>query len=154
MNDPELEAALDAQQTLVESSLPLVREVFLQAQRDRVAHPLVVLIDCEDELGGDVARGWLGDETVNDAIALQHAEQVAARENEAADEPEHDEDHDEPATTVYAHGIAWSEARGVLSAAFPYLEPILDMKPAPEGILVISITAGGASALTAPLSDE
>ncbi|MEO1496885.1 MAG: hypothetical protein AAFV43_07015 [Planctomycetota bacterium] len=142
MEEANLEAALEAQQTLVESSLELVRTTYRESLDEGVKRPVVVLVDCEDDLGGQVARGWLGDEEIDDAIALQHAD------NEA--------DHDADAgvdTTVFARALPWNEAAGDLREAFPYLAPALDTPPSDDGVFVISITAGGASALTAPLED-
>jgi hypothetical protein len=127
---------LELQQSLVESALPLVFEAYDEAIEDGVAAPIVVLVDCEDELGGAIARGWLGDDAIDDAIAAQAAADSAPNESDP--------------TTVLARAIAWDEARGELAAAFPYLKPILDGKLPADGVFVVGITAGGASALTAP----
>ena len=123
-------------QSLVESALPLVFEAYDEAIEDGVAAPIVVLVDCEDELGGEIARGWLGDDAIDDAIAAQAAAENAPNESDP--------------TTVLARAIAWDDARGDLAAAFPYLKPILDGKLATDAVFVVGITAGGASALTAP----
>lgn len=135
MNDAETEAALEAQQTLAESSLELVETTYREAIDEGMSSPIVLLVDCEDELGGQIARGWLGDEAIDDAIAMQQQS-----------------DDDEDGTTVFARALAWKEAAGELRDAFPYLAPALQHPPGAGGVLVISITAGGASALTAPLS--
>lgn len=137
MSTPDAEPhddALEAHQLLVESSLPLVFEAFDDAKEDDLAHPMIVLVDCEDELGGQVARGWLGDEVVEDAIA--------------AEAP--DEDSEEEQTTVFARAIAWTEARKEIVEAFPYLAEAFTKDPPEDGVLVVGITAGGASAFTAP----
>lgn len=132
-DDPN-DDALEAHQLLVESSLPLVFEAFDDALEDNIAQPMIVLVDCEDELGGQVARGWLGDEVVDDAIA--------------AEVP--DEDSEEEQTTVFARAIAWKEARKEIAEAFPYLADAFADGPPEDGVLVVGITAGGASAFTAP----
>lgn len=122
---------LEAQQLLVESALPLVFEAYDEASAEGIADPLVVLVDCEDELGGAIARGWLGDEKVDDAIAAEGT--------------------DGDTTTAFARAIAWAECREELAEAFPYLAEVLGSPPPGDGVLVIGVTAGGASALTAPL---
>lgn len=124
---------LDLQQSLVESSLPLVFETYDAAVAEGFTQPLVVLVDCEDEIGGALARAWVGDDAVDDAVAHHSGA-------EADGEP----------TTVFARAIAWDDATADLSAAFPYLGPILKAPPPEDGVLVIGVTAGGASALTAP----
>lgn len=126
--------ALDAHQLLVESALPLIFETYDEAIADEAVNPLVILVDCEDELGGQIARGWLGDETIDDAIA--------------AEAP--DDDSEEPQTTVFARAISWQEAQPDLAEAFPYIAPALDEGPPSDGVFVVGITAGGASAFTAP----
>jgi hypothetical protein len=127
---------LEVQQSLVESALPLVFEVYDEALKAGVTAPIVVLVDCEDDLGGEIARGWLGDDAIDDAIAAQ-----------AADD---DSPHESEPTTVFGRAIAWDDACGDLSEAFPYLKPILSGRPPDDGVFVIGVTAGGASALTAP----
>ncbi len=127
---------LEMQQSLVESALPLVFEVYDEALEAGVATPIVVLVDCEDTLGGEIARGWLGDDAIDDAIAAQTPDDDSPQQSEP--------------TTVFARAIGWDDARGDLAAAFPYLQPILDAGPPDDGVFVVGVTAGGASALTAP----
>ncbi len=131
---PAEDDPLDAHQLLVESSLPLIFETYDEAIEEEIAGPMVILVDCEDELGGQIARGWLGDETIDDAIA--------------AEAPS--EDPEEVQTTVFARAIGWKEAQADLAEAFPYLAPALDSGPPADGVFVVGITEGGASAFTAP----
>ena len=57
-------------------------------------------------------------------------------------------------TTVYAHAFAWSDCCEQVPAVFPYLQPVFE-QPAPAGgFLAVSVTAGGASALTVPFEAE
>ncbi len=119
---------LEQQQAMVEASLELVFQTLDDALAEGVRQPVVWLVDCEDELGGAIARGWLGDEPVDDALAQ-------------AD----DED-----ATLFARAISWDDCRFEAPAAFPYLAPVFDEPPA-DGLLVIGVTAGGASALVAPM---
>jgi hypothetical protein len=129
----DLEAALEAQQLLLETSLPLAFEAYDDAIKRKIKDPIVVLLDCEDEIGGDIARTWLGDEAVEDAIA-----------HNAARDPSADE------TTVFAHAFSLEECRREVPPVFPYLTPALEGPPDARGFWAISITAGGASILTVP----
>jgi hypothetical protein len=123
--------ALEAQQMLLETSLPLVFEIYDDALKRKVNAPVVLLLDCEDDIGGEIARSWLGDEAVEDAIT-----------HEAASNPE------DGATTVFAIAFPLDECRREIPPVFPYLEPALTA-PA-SGFLAVSITAGGASVLIIP----
>ncbi len=125
--------ALDAQQQLLEDSLHLVGEVYQSAKSEGVDQPVVILLDCEDEIGGEIARGWLGEE-VDNAIA----ENVADGET--------DEEH----TTVYSQAFAWQDCAAQLPTVFPYLQPMFAGDYPEGGLLAISVTAGGASALSIP----
>ncbi|TWT99169.1 hypothetical protein Pla108_01030 [Botrimarina colliarenosi] len=127
---------LELQQSLVESALPLVFEAYDEAVEAGVAHPMIVLLDCEDELGGEIARGWLGEDAIDDAIAAQAAGDDSPSESDP--------------TTVLARAIGWDDAQSDLADAFPYLKPALDQGPPEDGVFVVGVTAGGASALTAP----
>jgi hypothetical protein len=151
--DPELEAALEAQQWLAESSLDAVFEAYDEAVEQGLESPVIVLVDCEDELGGEIARGWLGEEAVEEAILWRQSEDTLAAEQDGGDE---EDDEDEERTTVFARAVGWSDAAKEISEAFPYLVEAFEEGPPDDGVLVISITAGGASALTAPfdLRDE
>lgn len=128
MPDDSLDAALDAQQQLLESSLPAAQAAYDEARQRGVQQPVVMLIDCEDEIGGQIVRGWLGDEAVDAAIAEQG--------------------EDEGETTVFAYGFDYDECQKEIPAVFPYLAPIFDHPPPTAGFLAISVTSGGASALT------
>lgn len=129
----EEEKALEAQQMLVEDSLELVCSSYAESIEKGMAQPIIVLLDCEDELGSEIARSWLGHDAVENGIAIQKQT-----------------NDDESQTTVFAQAVAWKECREELSEAFPYLSEVLATGPTDQGILVIGITAGGASALTAP----
>ncbi len=131
---PDLEEALEAQQTLLETSLPLAFETYDDAVSRNVDDPVVLVLDCEDEIGGEIARSWLGDEAVDDAISHQ-----------AASDPAGD------ATTVFAYAFSLEECRREVPPVFPYLAPALEAPPAPGGFWAIAVTSGGASLLTVPL---
>ncbi len=133
-DDAELEAALEAQQTLVESCLPLVFAEYDEAVASGVSVPVVVLVDCEDEIGGEIARAWVGDDAVDAAIA----------------EEDHRRESDDD-TTVFARVVSFADAKRDIPEVFPYLAPVF-VTPPTDGFLAISITAGGSSAIIVPES--
>ncbi len=120
---------LEQQQALAETSLALLFSTYDEARAAGVANPVVLLLDCEDEIGGEIARAWLGEEVVADAIGM----------------------NDESDTTVFARPFAWQDCQREIPKTFPYLAPVFQSSPPSDGFLVVSVTAGGASALTVPL---
>ncbi|MEX2168781.1 MAG: hypothetical protein WD851_05700 [Pirellulales bacterium] len=129
-----LQIALEEQQALAESSLPLLFEAYDDAADSQVERPVVILLDCEDEIGGEIARAWLGAEEVDEAI----------RDREASSDSE-------DSTTVYARAFAWDDCRAEIPEVFPYLAEVFDDDSPENTFLTISVTAGGASALHVPL---
>lgn len=119
---------LENQQALLESSLPLVFGAFDEAKSGGVADPVVVLLDCEDPIGSEIARAWLGDAVVAEVAGSTEAEQ----------------------TTVFAHGFSWETSRREIPQVFPYLAPVFQQELPRDGLLAVSVTSGGASALTVP----
>jgi hypothetical protein len=120
--------ALEAQQWLLETSLPLAFSAYDEALAANMRDPVVFVLDCEDSVGGEIARSWLGDQIVEDAIT------------------DRDEDSE---TTVFAYAFPLAKCRTEVPAVFPYLQPAFNSPPV-DGFLAISVTAGGASALTVP----
>jgi hypothetical protein len=131
------DVALQQQQNLLESSLPAAFSAYDVAKKQGLASPVIFLLDCEDEIGSEIAQSWLGDQAVNDAISH--------RQSQAADEELDD------TTTVFAHAFPLDKCRVEVPEVFPYLAPIFAEKLPVDGFLVIAVTAGGASALTVPL---
>ncbi len=131
---PDVDQALEQQQELAEASLPSIFEAYDDAIAEEMDHPVVIVIDCEDQLGAQISRAWLGDETVDEAIAMQAAQ-----------------GEEESQTTVFVAAFAFADCRVEACKAFPYLSEVFDQPPGSDGVLVVSITAGGASALTAPM---
>jgi len=126
-------SALDEQQLLLEESLELVVSVYNEAIGEGVRDPVVILLDCEDKIGGQIARGWLGRAAVGEAIADQQAEDPSGE-----------------TTTVFARAFPWAECTKQVPEVFPYLAPIFASELPADGFLAISVTSGGASALTVP----
>jgi len=127
--------ASQAQQELLESCLDLVFETQAAAVADKLVDPVILLLDCEDKIGAQIATAWLGAEALRDAIAEQRFEDPAGEE-----------------TTVYARAFAWAECRREVPTVFDYLAPVFDEPIPTEGFLAIAVTAGGASVFTVPAS--
>lgn len=138
MSKPDSDASQAAQEQLIEDSLPLVFQAYDDARERRIKNPVVFLLDCEDEIGGQIARSWVGDEAVDDAIAEQ---QIEFQEQAV-----------ESSTTVFAVAFSYRQCLDEVPAVFPYLAPAFDKNPPADGFYAISVTAGGASIFTAPWS--
>ena len=131
--------ALENQQTLLESCLPTVFSAYDEACREGMSAPVVFLLDCEDEIGGEIARNWLGAEIVDQAVEQQHLQQAV--NDEASGE-----------TTVFAYAFPLARCRKEVPEVFPYLGPVFEKALPEDSFLTIAVTSGGASALTVPLS--
>lgn len=135
-NTPDAEQALEDQQHLAESSLDSVFEAYDEALEDGVDAPVVFVIDCEDPLGAEIARAWLGDETVEEAIAMESTV----------------DENGEQRTTVFVAAFEFSVCKAQTPKVFPYLSDFFANPPGSDDVPIVSITSGGASALTAPQS--
>lgn len=129
------EVAAATQQELLESCLEITFDAYDEAIRDRMVEPVVFVIDCEDDIGEEIANAWLGEENVRNAVAEQKLEQP-----------------DEELTTVFAQAFPMAESRREVPAVFDYLAPVFQTDLPADSFLAIAITAGGASAFTVPLS--
>jgi hypothetical protein len=134
-NSSAEDEALEAQQWLLESSLPLAFEAYDDAVAAKLRDPVVFILDCEDAVGGEIARSWLGEQVIADAIADRALEEEQSE------------------TTVFAHAFPLAKCRTEVPAVFPYLEGVFQRPPV-DGFLAISVTAGGASALTVPFESR
>jgi len=134
------ESALQDQQELLENSLPAAFSAYDLAKGEGMADPVVFLLDCEDEIGGEIARSWLGDEAVEDAIEQRRLDANS------------DDEGEEGLTTLFAHAFPLEKCREEVPAIFPYLEPVFHETLPRESFLTIVVTCGGASALTVPFS--
>lgn len=129
MDETNLEDALEQQQMLVESSLAAVFAAYDGAIEQKIEQPVIMVVDCMDDIGAEIARGWLGDQDVDDAIADRQ---------------------DDEETVVYSAAFSWEGCRQEVPELFPYLAPMFEQPWPEDGVLVIGVTSGGASALTAP----
>jgi hypothetical protein len=121
---------------LIEASLPLVFSTYDEAVSGRMHEPVVLLIDCEDELGREIAEAWVGREAVEDAVLSVQTER---------------DDGPEVLTTVFARAMPLAACREEIPAVFPYLARSFEQPPA-DSILVVVVAAGGAATYFAPFS--
>jgi len=134
---------MEAKETLIESSLAQVFAEYDFARQHKMKDPVVFLLDCEDEVGSPMARGWEGDEAVDAAI----------QENrEQADEPgaSAEESATQRYVTTLARAFPLSECRLELPKYFPDLMPTFEGPPPKDGFLAVVVTAGGAATFTVP----
>ena len=128
----------DEMEALVESSLPLVFSTYDEAIRQRIRGPVILLVDCEDALGREIAEAWVGREAVEDAVLTVQAEQP--------------DDADE-VTTVLARPMSLAACRHEVPSVFPYLAEAFKQPPS-GAILVMIVAGGGAATFTVPLSER
>jgi hypothetical protein len=104
-------------------------ELYDDAVEEQIADPVVVLIDCEDAIGSEIARAWVGDEAVDNAIA----------EGAGAEQ-----------TTTLAHAFSFAECQEEIPQTFPYLLGTFEQDPPRDGFLAVVIASGGACTFTVP----
>ncbi|MEX0936423.1 MAG: hypothetical protein WDZ59_01085 [Pirellulales bacterium] len=129
--DPEQDML--GREELIESSLPLVFETYDDAIRAGVVEPVVLLVDCEDQIGQQIAIQWVGEEAVEAAIAAQAGE---------SDTPD--------TTTALARAVSFRECRREIPASFPYLRGTFAQPPPRGGFVAVVISFGGAATFTVP----
>jgi len=134
-NSTAEDAAQQAQQELLESCLDLVFDTFDEGLAENIVDPVVFVLDCEDEIGEQIASGWLGSEAVRGAVAEQQLQ-----------------DDSGETTTAYARAVSMAECRREVPIVFPYLGPVFAGDPPADGFLAIAVAAGGASVFTVPMS--
>jgi hypothetical protein len=131
----------DPLEALVEASLPLIFQMYDAATKEPLREPVVLLIDCEDAMGREIAEAWLGKETVDDAVLAVEAE----RDTATVDESDF--------TTVFARAMPLAACRKEVPAVFPYLSAGFDALP-PDAILVMAVSAGGAATFMVPFASR
>lgn len=131
----DLEADMDAREELLEGSLEQVYTVYEESLGEGVYFPVVFLVDCEDELGGRLARDWVGREEVDEAIEANHA------------------GGSNTITTTFAQCLSFQDCQDYVPQMFPYLQGSFQQAP-PEGTFIaIVIASGGAGSFFVPYED-
>jgi hypothetical protein len=136
---------MEAKETLIESSLAQVFAEYDYAKKRRMRDPVVFLVDCEDEIGGPMARGWEGDEVVDAAIE----ESV---EDADDDDGDTEKDDEERCITALARAFSLEDCRREMPQFFPDLMPTFESPYPQDGFLAVVVTAGGAATFTVPHS--
>lgn len=138
---------MEAKETLIESSLVQVFAEYDYAKKRGMRDPVVFLVDCEDEIGGPMARGWEGDEAVDAAIqeSIEDAEDEDGEENLP-------ESEDERCITALARAFPLADCRREMPQFFPDLMPTFKSPPPEDGFFAVVVTAGGAATFTVPHS--
>lgn len=131
--DPEQD--MELRQALGDSSLPQLFEAFDLGLEEGLADPVVLLMDCEDEIGSRFARGWVGDSAVDAALKEQRP---------SAGE--------EPITITLALALDFTECQTEIPQYLPYLAETFQEPPPLEGFLAVVITSGGAATFTVPFA--
>jgi hypothetical protein len=127
---------MEGRQSLVEQSLPDLWDAYDQALSDGLSYPVIFLVDCEDPIGGQIARQWEGDDAV-DAAILAHTEESATGTA------------DEKVTTTLVRAFPFQDCQREVPQLFPYLSGSF-AEPPPDGFLVLVISYGGAATFIAP----
>ncbi len=127
---------MTGREVLLENSLPQLFDAHDRARDDGVQDAVVFLVDCEDEIGGQIARAWEGDDAVDSAIMAN---------SEAAAEA------GESLTTTLARPVPFDECRQEVPKFFPYLKESFETPPS-DGFLVVVVSFGGAGTFAVPLS--
>lgn len=135
------QTAMAAREHLVESNFDEMLAAHREAKEHGAGNPVVFLVDCEDEIGSEIARAWEGHDAVDDAIA--NAQRTAAG---------NDADPSDVATTILVRAFSFADCREEVPEVFPYLAESFQQKPPVGQFLIVAVTAGGAATFTAPLS--
>jgi hypothetical protein len=124
-------------EALIEDSLAQVFEAYDLAQRDGIKNPVVLLLDCEDEIGSPIARAWDGDDAV-DAAIMANADR--------------DEEEDTAAiTTTLARWESFKRCRREVPKVFPYLAGTFEQPPPEDGFVAVVVAYGGAATFIVPM---
>ncbi len=144
--DEQTAAAL--REHLVESNFKQVLDGYQAAIKGGEKNPVVFLLDCEDPIGGEIARAWEGDEAVDEAILDAQHEQPSG---DAASEEGSSQESTETRTTILVRAFPFADCREEIPEVFPYLAESFQEEPAAGNFLVIVVAAEGAATFTAPV---
>lgn len=134
---------MEAKEALLESSLEQAFAEYDFARKHQMPEPVVFLVDCEDQIGSPMARGWEGDEAVD--AAIQENREEADEATAQSDPPDA-----QRCITTLARAFALADCRREIPQYFPELMPTFVDEPPKDGFLAVVITAGGAATFTVP----
>ena len=135
----DAEHDMDGREILIESALPQLFGAFDAAVEGGLIDPVVLLIDCEDTIGGPIAREWDGSDAVDAAIMSNAIDGQTSNT-------------DERTTTILVKTVSFFDGQQELSRWFPYLSDALSKGPTVDEFYVVVISFGGAGVFTVPMS--
>jgi hypothetical protein len=124
-------------EALIEDSLAQVFETYDLARSDGITNAVVLLLDCEDEIGSQIARAWDGDDAV-DAAIMANADGDERGDNAAL-------------ITTLARWESFKRCRRELPKVFPYLAGTFEQPPPEDGFVTVVVAFGGAATFIVPL---
>lgn len=133
--DSELD--MRGRETMVESCLDRIFVAYDLGIHEGIVDPVVLLVDCEDSVGGEVARGWEGDDAVDGAIMAN---------------ADSDSNHEDTPTTILIRAVSFVDSQMDIPECFPYLQETFSQDSGADEFYVVAITFGGAGAFTVPFS--
>jgi hypothetical protein len=113
-----------------------VRAAHANGLSQGMVDPVIWLVDCEDDVGGRIARTWVGGDSLE--------KQIAARKR--GERPGH--------TTVIVRPIPYDETEFMLRYDFPYLAEVVPERPSKQEICVFVVSLGGAASLFMPIEKQ
>jgi hypothetical protein len=128
----DAEVDSEHRQWLLEDSLEQVFAVYDEAFKANVAQPVVLLVDCADEIGGRFARAWEGDEAIDDALTRFEGETET--------------------TATVARAFGFADSKQEVPVLFTYLAESFSGDAPQDGFLTVVVACGGASTFTVPPS--
>ena len=133
----DTEQDMCGREAMVESCLDRIFAAYDFGIEEKIVDPVIFLVDCEDVVGGAVARGWEGDDAVDAAI-------MANAESDSLE--------GKLPTTILTTAVSFVDSCTEVPRWFPYLEETLSQGPPCDAFYVIAITFGGAGVFSVPLS--
>jgi len=111
-----------------------VRAAHANGLSQGMVDPVIWLVDCEDDVGGRIARVWVGGPALEKQIAARKRGERPGR------------------TTVIVRPIPYDEVGVMLQFDFPYLAGVGPERPGKEEICVFVVSLGGAASLFMPIN--
>ena len=129
-SDENAEAVRDE---LIEVCLHQIFAAFDEGCQQMIDTPVVFLVDCQDEIGGGLARAWKGDAAVERFVKEQSGKGAT-----------------QDSVIMLAAAYAYADCCQEVPETFPYLAGTFEGKPPEDGFIAVVVAAGGAATYTVP----